>query len=469
MKPYLFMLAIVSYLCSVFYSSKLLDIIISLSSLIIVISVFPTVKRFVQGMGSIFLLIGVLLLFLHGSAWTNYFYGFGNMLKVLSLFALIPIISIPIVLGNYAIRIQAMIQSKIKDSAVLYMVTSGMAYILSSFMSLATLPMIYRTIRPSLDMYPIEHKERFISRAITHGYSMPIVWTPVAPIVGIIIEMTGVRWSSILPIVIPFSLVGLVLDMLIGKWNANHRPNKMNQTVSAEVSAARESMEQLSGQKLGLEKSSHPLQILLAILIFNGLILILEEFSSFSFLLLVTVSVIPFAVVWSLLLGKGKLFVVESKSMLHKHLLGMKEQFFIFLSAGFMISAIQSTGAGHSINLGLIVVKDFVGADVFLLIIPLIPFALAFIGIHPAVGLALVAEALNPKALGISVEITAIAMLVGATMAFMMGPYNATTNMTASLSGKSSYQVSNWNAPFTLLYLLLSMLLLLLLKNVRLT
>jgi hypothetical protein len=103
-------------------------------------------------MGTIFLLIGVILLYLHGSPWTNYFYGFGNMLKVLSLFALIPIISIPIELGNYAIRIQAMIQSKIKDSALLYMVTTSMAYILSSFMNLATLPMIYHTIRPSLDI-----------------------------------------------------------------------------------------------------------------------------------------------------------------------------------------------------------------------------------------------------------------------------------------------------------------------------
>jgi hypothetical protein len=465
MKPYLFILAIIAYLCSVFYSSKLLDIIISLLSIVIVITVYASVKRFVQGMGTIFLLIGVILLFLHGSPWTNYFYGFGNMLKVLSLFALIPIISIPIVLGNYAIRIQAMIQSKIKDTGLLYMVTSGMAYILSAFMNLATLPMMYRTIRPSLDIYTIQHKERFISRAITHGYSMPTVWTPVTPIVGIIVEMTGVRWSSILPIVIPFSLVGLVLDMLIGKWNANHRPKTINQTVLDEVSAAQESTVQGSTQKHGLSKSSHPIQILVAILTFNGLIFILEEFSNLSFLLLVTVSVIPFAVVWSLLLGKGKLFVIESKSMLQKHLLGMKEQFFIFLSAGFMISAIQATGTGHSINLGLIGVKDFIGPDLFLLFIPLIPFALAFIGIHPAVGLALVAEALNPKALGISVEVTAVAMLVGATMAFMMGPYNATTNMMASLTGKSSYQVSNWNAPFTIFYLLMSILLLLIIKK----
>jgi hypothetical protein len=465
MKPFLFIAAIVTYLCSAFISSKWLDFFISLWSVLIVITVYASVKRFVQGLGTVFLLIGIILLLVHGSPWSTYFYGFGNMLKVLSLFALIPIISIPIEVGNYAIRIQAMIQSKIKHSGMLYMITTSMAYILSSFMNLATLPMMYHTIRPSLDLYPISEKERFISRAITHGYSMPIVWTPVAPIVGIIVEMTGVEWNSILPIVIPFSFVGLALDMMIGQWNANRRPKKMSQAVLDEVSVSQESMEQSGGQKQRIYNSSHPIHILIAILVFNSLIFIMEKFSNISFLLLVTISVIPFGLVWSLLLGKGKLFVVRSKSMLQKHLLGMKEQFFIFLSAGFMISAIQASGAGHSINLGLIVVKDYIGADLFLLLIPFIPFALAFIGIHPAVGLALVAEALNPKALGISVEVTAIAMLVGATTAFMMGPYNATTNMMASLTGKSSYQVSNWNAPFTILYLILSILLLLIIKK----
>jgi hypothetical protein len=464
MKQILFFLAIVTYLCSAFYSSKLLDFIISFLSVLIVITVYGSVKRFVQVLGTLFLFIGVTLLIMNGSPWSSYFYGFGNMLKVLSLFALIPIISIPIELGNYALRIQAMIQSKIKHSGLLYMVTSSLAYILSSFMNLATLPMIYHTIRPSLDLYPIEEKERFISRSITHGFSMPIMWTPVAPIVGVIVELTGVQWNSILPIVITFSLVGLVLDMLLGLWNANRRQLKLSQAVINELSSARESMDQSSWQKFGLSKSSHPIQILIAILIFNSLIFLMEKYSNFSFLLLVTVSVIPFAFIWTLMLGKGKLFIMQSKSMLQKHLLSMKEQFFIFLSAGFMISAINVTGTGHAINLGLINVKNLVGTDLFLLFIPIIPFALAFIGIHPAVGLALVAEALNPQALGISVQVTAIAMLIGATMAFLMGPYNATTGMMANLTGKSSYQVSNWNAPFTGLYLILSMLLLLLIE-----
>ncbi|WP_246315760.1 hypothetical protein [Paenibacillus foliorum] len=445
---------------------ELLQWVISIACLLIVILVFPSVKRFVQGMGIVFLGIGALLLIMNGAPWISFISSFGNMLNILSLFALLPLIALPIELGQYASRIQLIIQSKIKHSGLLYTITSGLSYILSSFMNLATLPMMYHTIRPSLDLYPIEKKERFISRAITHGYSMPIVWTPVAPIVGIIVEMTGVAWSSILPIVIPFSLLGLVLDGFMGKWIANRRQKLLGQTVLNEIAASREVLLESGQRQPGGLKASHPIQILIAILIFNSLISLLENYSHFSFLLLVSVSVIPFAFLWSLMLGKGRLFIKRSRSLLPEHLLRMKEQFFVFLSAGFMISAIQTTGAGHFINSWIIGVKDMVGADLFLLFIPLIPLILAFVGLHPAVALALAGESLNPNALGISVELTAIAMLTGAAAAFMVGPYNATAGMMAGLSGQSSYRVSNWNIPFTAAYLLMAMLLLLILKKV---
>ena len=466
MKPLLFIVAVAAYLWSAFDPGPLVGWIISILSLLIVLTVFASVPRFVQGLGAVFLVIGLLLLVSSGASWTRYITGFGNMLNILSLFALIPLIALPIELGNYAQRIQRMIQRSIKRSGLLYTVTSGLSYILSSFMNVAALPMMYHTIRPSLDLYPIQQKERFISRAITHGYSMPIVWTPVAPIVGVIIEMTGARWSSILPIMIPFSLLGLVLDCVMGQWIANRRLKHIDSALLDETAAARESAVEEGERHTVPARSFHPVHILVAILVFTILISVLENYTRFSFLLLVTTAVVPYAFLWSLLIGKGKRFVEKGRAMLPAHLLKMKEQFFVFLSAGFMISAIQASGAGHVINAWIIDVKDLVGADLFLMLIPLIPFGLAFAGLHPAVGLALAAESLNPQALGISVQLTAIAMLTGAATAFLMGPYNATAGMMSALTGQSSYRISNWNAPFTAAYLLLSMLLLLILKKV---
>ncbi|SDJ78085.1 hypothetical protein [Paenibacillus naphthalenovorans] len=465
MKQWLFIAAIAAYFGSVFYPGEAFQWIVSALSLLIVIVVFRSVKSFVKGMGAAFLGIGIVLLAASGAPWASYIRGFGNMLNILSLFALLPLIAIPIELGGYALRIQTVIQSKIKHSGLLYTITSGLSYILSTFMNLATLPMMYHAIRPSLDLYPIEQKERFISRAITHGYSMPIVWTPVAPIVGIVVEMTGVQWSSILPIVIPFSLLGLALDSFMGRSIANRRLKLLGQAALDKIAAAREHSATEGKRQSGGHQASHPGQIIIAIVAFNGLIMLLEALTRASFLLLVAVSVIPFAFLWSLLIGKGRQFFVQSRAVLPDHLFKMKEQFFVFLSAGFMISAIQASGAGHIVNAGIMAVKDAVGADLFVLLIPLIPLTLAFVGLHPAVALALAAESLNPQALGLSVGLTAIAMLTGAAAAFMVGPYNATAGMMAALSGQSSYKISNWNLPYTAAYLAMAMALLLILKK----
>lgn len=462
-KPHVFLAAIGAYLLSAFYPAEPLRWVISLLSILIVAIVFRSVPRFVQGLSALFLAVGAGLLLRSGAAWTDFVAGFGNMLNILSLFALIPLIALPIELGNYASRIQQMIQRTIKRSGMLYAITASLSYTLSSFMNIATLPMVYQTIRPSLELFPIEQRERFISRAITHGYSMPIVWTPVAPIVGIIVEMTGVQWSAILPVMVPFSILGLVLDAVMGQWIAKRRQKQLDPAAVDEMAAARQHADESGCQN---SATSHPVHILLAILGFTSLIALLEKYTAYSFLLLVTVAVIPFALVWSMLIGKGRAFVQRSKGMLPAQLLKMKEQFIVFLSAGFMISAIQTSGAGHVINGWIMAGKNLLGADLFLLLIPLIPLGLAFVGLHPAVGLALTAESLNPQALGISAELTAIAMLTGAATAFLMGPYNATAGMMANLTKRSSMQISNWNAPFTIAYLIMAMLLLIILKKV---
>ncbi|WP_248926945.1 hypothetical protein [Paenibacillus hamazuiensis] len=466
MKTALFFVGITAYLASAFYPADALHWMVSAVSLLIVAAVFGFVKPFVRALGTIFVTIGIVLLAAHGAPWRSFISGFGNMMNILSLFALIPLIALPIELGNYGARIQAIIQKTVKHSGLLYLVTSALSYILSSFMNLATLPMVYHTIRSSLELYPIEQKERFMSRAITHGYSMPIVWTPVAPIVGIVVEMTGVKWSSILPVAIPFSVLGLVLDGMMGRWIAGRRLKRLGSEAAAQIFAARENAVRPKAGQNVREKAGHPGQIIAAIVLFNILISALEKYTHAGFLLLVSASVVPFAFVWSLLLGKGKLFLTKSRTMLPAHLMKMKEQFFVFLCAGFMISAIQSTGAGHVIGEWIIAAKDVVGPGVFLLLIPFIPFLLAFAGLHPAVGLALAAESLNPQALGISAWLVALAMLIGAATAFLMGPYNATAGMMAGLSGQSAFRVSNWNAPFTAAYLGLGIILLLMLEKV---
>ncbi|WP_020617820.1 hypothetical protein [Paenibacillus daejeonensis] len=452
------------YLISVLYPAKLLDWLVPLLSILVILVVVSRIGMYVRLLGMLMLGIGLWLLAAHGAGWGQVLLSFGRMMNILSLFALVPLIALPIELGRYALRIRLAVARRVKTSGLLYMITSGLTYIASSFMSLGAMPMMYQTMKPSMDLYPIGEKERFISRSITHGFAMPTVWTPVTPIVGIVVEMTGVRWLHIIPILIPFSLLGLAADCLIAFTLSKRRRRQL--AAISEMSGKPERDDAGDAALLGTEaadngrmteegaaKGAHPSHILLAVVALNGLISLLESRLHLGFLLLVTLTVIPFALVWSLLLGQGRAFLSLARERLPQHLGRMKEQFYMFLCAGFMITAIQSTGATHVINTALGAIKQTVGAELFILLIPLIPLGLAFAGLQPAVALALAAEAMNPTALGVSVEIAAIAMLTGAAAAFMMGPYNATASMMAGLINRSAYKVSNWNLPFTAAYI----------------
>lgn len=434
------------YLLSVLFPQLAIKGPISLLCLIIVVCTFFQAKRFVQLLGSTFLILGLGLLWTSGAHWNQYILSFGPMLDLLTMFSLIPILGIPIKLGGYSNSIQSIIQKKVKHSGQLYMITSGISYFFSIFMNLATLPMTYYSIRPALDVIPVQNKERFMSRAISRGFAMPLLWAPVTPIVGIVITMTDVSWVSILPYVIPLSIIGMGLDWFIGSRKSkliDHKTEKAS--VIHETAAAVE-----TGQ---MNKSIRVYQIFLAIIIFNVVISLIEKKFPYSFLILVSLLVLPFAFTWSLLLKQGKEFGAHLRAYFQTFSVNMKDQFFIYLSAGFFISTINVSHTNRWLDGFVLKLVQLTGVEIFLLLLPLIPLFFAFLGLHPAVSLALMSKGLNPEVMGISPHLLTVAMLAGAVSSFMVGPYNATLGLMSNIVKVSSYKVSNWNLAFTALYL----------------
>lgn len=444
MLRFMLLFVILMYLVSIIFPQLDIKFLISVLSLIIVLITMFQAKRFVQILGSSFLILGLFLLWTTSAPWQQYILSFGPMLDLLTMFTLIPILGIPIKLGLYSESIQTIIQKRVKSSGQLYIITSGISYFFSIFMNLATLPMTYYSIRPALSLFTVQNKERFMSRAISRGFAMPLLWAPVTPIVGIVITMTGVTWLSILPYVIPLSIVGMGLDWYIGA-----RRSKM--VIKTQNIAAHETATTVEISRTN--RSGRVFQILLAIIIFNVVISILEKLVPYPFLILVSILVIPFAFSWSLFLKQGKDFGVQLKNHFKSFALTMKDQFFIYLSAGFFISTINVSHTNQWLFTWVIKFIHFAGVNIFLILLPLIPLFFAFLGLHPAVSLALMIEGLNPKVIGISPHILTVAMLAGAVSAFLVGPYNATLGLMSNIVKESSYKVSNWNLSFAGLYI----------------
>lgn len=441
----LFLTVIALYLLSTLLPQWNIDSLLSILCFFIVVLTFRLTKKFVQILGGVFLTLGAFLLWTSSSEWQQYIFAFGPMLDLLTMFTLIPILGIPVKLGRYGEGIQAIIQKRVKTSGHLYMMTSGISYFFSIFMNLATLPMTYYSITPALGSFPVRNKERFMSRAISRGFAMPLIWAPVTPIVGIVITMTGVSWGSILPYVIPLSILGLAMDWFIGSRQS--QPMKLPHSADESVHETASALEVTNDSRPG-----RVFQILVAIAIFNVLVSFAETQVSLPFLILVSLIVIPFSFSWSLLLRKGKEFGHQLSDHFNSFAMSMKDQFFIFLSTGFFISAINISKANEILFDWIAAFISVAGVEIFLIILPLIPLGLAFLGLHPAVSLALMIEGVNPEAIGISPHILTVAMLSGAVSAFLVGPYNATLGLMSNIIKVDSYKVSSWNLPFAAVY-----------------
>ncbi|SFE87419.1 hypothetical protein [Alteribacillus iranensis] len=446
----LFFIAISLYLISNIYSHSIIEILLSLAAFLAVVWSIATVGKIVLTFGILFLAAGFLMLYSSGTSWGEYIFAFGPMMNLLTLFALIPILALPIKLGGYANDVEGVIRKKVKSKDQLYMVSSGTSFFLSSFMNLAALPMTYYSIRPSLNSFPIQDKERFMSRSITHGFAMPVLWTPVTPIVGVVIEMTGVSYTGVITYLVPLSIVGLLLDWFMAKLHIrrnNGSVNKEEAETKQQISATLEVSQEKSHARL--------LHIILAILLLNIVVMITEYFFELSFIFTISLLVIPFSLAWAVLLKKPKNFFEGLKGHFSTHLLKMKDQFFLFLSAGFFISAINMSGMDQSINKVIESLVNSIGIQFVLIILPFIPLLFAFLGLHPAVTFVLVVEALNPDVLGISHLLLALMMLGSAVPAFLMGPYNATIGVMSNIVEKPPFQISNWNVSFCAVYFVL--------------
>lgn len=285
---------------------------------------------------------------------------------------------------------------------------------------------------------------------------MPLLWAPVTPIVGIVISVTDVSWISILPYVVPLSILGLGMDWYIGARKSKKMIPSVQDVSAHETAATIEHGQMNSPRRI--------LQIFLAIIIFIAAISLAESLFHYSFLILVSLIVIPFAFSWSLFLKKGTDFGNQLLKHFQSFSISMKDQFLIFLSAGFFISTIHISHTDEWLNDWIMKFIQVAGVEIFMILLPLVPLAFAFLGLHPAVSLALMTGGLDISALGLNPHILTVAMLAGAVSSFLVGPYNATLGLMSNLVKDTSYKVSNWNITFTTFYIICVMLYLFLLQ-----
>lgn len=385
------------------------------------------------------------MLMQRGTSWSEYLSSFGDMAYLLALLALVPVLSTPVKLGGYSDAIQTVLHYRIRGVFQLNCLVTALAFVCGSFMGLAAVPILMTALRPIAMRYPIRDRERFIVVATVYGYSLPVLWTPMSGVLGVILYTLKVDWLELFPVLFTVSALSLLANWLIFYFlelRGSPVPTADSGDANGDRADDRSSLLRL-------------IEMALAIVLLILTTVILERWVPIGLITIVTLVAIPYALLWSTAIGAGRSFLAETRSQMSISLPRMADQFAIFLSAGFFTRAMQLSGFGETLNLMFVQLHDALGAAVFLLLMPPMALAASFLGIHPLVLMALLGESLRPEILGISPVRLCVAMLGSAVLTYMAGPFSGTLALVQSINQVSSFRLSLWNAPYALGYFLI--------------
>jgi hypothetical protein len=440
----LYLAAIVIFLlASLAHLPALMPLASVLALLCIVVSL-PACGPIARTLTVLFLAGGYLMLWRAGVAWPQYLLAHGEMLYLLALFAVLPLLSIPVQLGAYGNSIETVLRSRISGLFQLNCVVTVLAYLCGSFMSLAAMPIMMTSLAPVVSAYPLRDPQRFATVATIYGYVLPILWTPVSGVVGVVLHGLHLEWTALLPMLIGLSLAGLLLNWALF-WLIELRGRP------ATVAPAPPGTPQPpSGPAL-----RHLLQMLLGIVLMVTLIGVFDRVLKIGMLTVVTLLAFPYALGWSMALRKGRAFMHLAAQHMTSRLPRLADQFAIFLAAGFFVTAMHLSGTDHTVNQAFLALHQALGTRLFLLAMPLMALAASMAGVHPLVAIALLGQSLKPDVLGIDARLLALTLIGSSVLTYMLGPFSGTLGLMQSLTRIPGYRLARWNLPYAAGYVAL--------------
>ncbi|GAB7389136.1 hypothetical protein BSNK01_29740 [Bacillaceae bacterium] len=417
---------------------------LSMLSILAILLALPGSGRMTKLIALTFLGLGTWFVWRQGISLSKYIRVYGEMMYLLSLFALVPFLAVPIKIGGYRKAIQQVVEQRVKTTAQLNRCITSFSYFLGCFLNLAAVPIMYTGVKPTVESFPVASAKRFATTAILQGYSLPILWTPVSGVVGAVMAITQVGWLSVLPVLLAVSLGCLFLNWML--FHLLEVLRRKTEEPDPRFPSPRKGAEAEEKSSSSAFRLTH---IGLAILLFFTLSALLEQWTSVGLVTAVTVLSYPFALLWSLVLRKGSAFFRETASYFAVQIPKMSDQFAVFLSAGFFVKAIQFAGYDHAVNQLFLLWNHTIGVKVFLILLPLVILLFSFAGMHPIVLIALLAESLKPSLLGITSEELTVALVGGAVMTYLVGPFSGTLALMSAMIEVSPFRITRWNALFT--------------------
>ncbi|OUM88897.1 MAG: hypothetical protein BAA01_16485 [Bacillus thermozeamaize] len=383
----------------------------------------------------VFLLGGFFILWRNQVPAREIWQFFGSTTGILTLMCVAPLFSIPITMGAYHRSAQLIIRERVRKPHSTYLVVSSFTYILASLMNVAAIVASYATFHHLTRPFPKDVADKISFAAYTRGHTLAMMWSPVGAAIGAALSRIPANPGIVIGMGFFFSVFMVILDMwMIKGWVRRHAAAVDVMPASGETRIASRHWRRV-GTVFGV------------IFFFVLTVIALHEWVYVPVVDAVILLILVFSIVWSLLLKKPKRLVQELRNKGTTGLLGLVQQFLLFISVGFFTQVL--TVAGHMEFL----VDWFEALSVsvgWLLILFIVLFATisSQLGLFPALVVVLLADLIPYQALGLRPEWFAFAIIAGAVGGVPASPLTVNVNLLATMMREDPIRVSRSNLPF---------------------
>lgn len=347
-----------------------------------------------------------------------------NMALVI-LISFAPVLSIPMQLGEYSKEVEKIIKNNTENPSYLYGGITGTFFILGTTLNMGSISIVHSVT--GNNGFP----KSFLSKAYTRGFTAVFLWSPFFASVFLILFSLDLSIGQY--ILYGFSL-GVIQLIISNLWFNIYEKSKI------EFPTLNKEKEEIDSNKIKI--------LLIAFALLILVILVADRFFEGNMSLLITIIIVGFSLIWSLLIRHIHSFLKGLIQYTQKAIPEKVNEIVLFLVAGFFSGIVSQTSLGRSIGSFFIRISDY---SVFLVIFSIILFGIifSFIGIHQIVFITLLLASIDTDEIGITNLIFALTLTSTWSISTLISPIGFVNLITAQLLSTEVTNVIRWNVAFT--------------------
>lgn len=400
--------------------------------------------------------ISIGLLIAYRAPFGVWMQAFEENLYMVVMFAMIPLLSIPIRHGGYFEALQRVFHRFVTTRNRFYLFISLVSAFIGSIVNLAVVPLVHEVARAS----PLSSDKKLLSAAMTRGFTTCTIWAPTTAAIALIMQLTGAEWQHFFPFGITSGIVvgfvGYAVTMLQNRRDAraaggtttSAAAGSLGGSVGAGRAAAASGDAPLADARRpgGYAKF---IELCGFALVLIASIAVISYLSGLHTIAIVSLAGLVFPFLWMGLLRRIPVMLRETRdTYFGMSLPSLRSEVTLFVGAGFFTTSITYSHLGEHVAQAL---SQAVGGSLVLLTAAIIAvgMGLGALGVHPIITVAVFGGTVKAAAFGVSPIYMAVVLAAVWGLGLSVSPSSATIIAVSSLTRQSPVRVgTRWNGVY---------------------